>query len=649
MADKKPNSLLVSISRAPSASDSCPVSEVVIWVQSQDKATISPNLSQQGGEKRGKEFESNKNAFSLPPYTEAPIAITSPLKTNTSGTDKQETFVQETFVDVNTTDIQGDIPSPGSPIPLRNRDLSALLVGETRYKIVSDAKQLVIDFKCEKETNNNTTTITIGDIADDKEQFNRIPDSHLAVAARLYLLSHIRNLRAWVQSTNYPTEDDQSSEGDKPLIDWLVQCSTSLQHHYKYGLLRCILMSNALWLAYLVILLKWPTERSFLVNGLIPAMLDWEFLTLNIKWSDGPAYFAWLPIGLAWVAALRMNKDPHDKPPPDDGISAEEYIRTSDSFGVRTIAAGAPLLQAIAAGTPGLTIVWLLWPAFFPSQATPRSLDLILGLSLLLCSVLLLLAVGAPLKQSDRRKLQKYRDRQETLDEALLSLAHVNTMVALGCFQGSQKNIIHASSPESFLRTLDEALSIKSSVISFESVIRANLRYERQKISDIVERKARGQRAALSAASGMAAGFVTFSIGESVMQYLDMPTQNDADTHKFFQTVKLSPRLNTTLSEDSSTTPALNKTLPHKPSTPTESVALTHGAPCDIQTKLPLPTGWNNTFANTTQCSLLKEVTRYQEEAHQDMLEDYSLLLVITLISALIAAWAAVKREQPVE
>ncbi len=501
---------------------------------------------------------------------------------------------------------ESDVPPLGSPIRFEIMHIPDNWRGTSSFNTVARFKVTEIE---EGPCSFDGKTLSIPKVHFNDSRSDvpeHAPALVQAAAARLYLISHIRHLRRWICEATKPKPTDPKKDKKATCIDtlndWLAGISTKLNSSYETGLLASVVAGSFSWLGLGGLL----TQEVVSLRNLLLVAMQIILTSLGV--------FLWRKIQNAPTDAT---KNPN---------------------------ANWPILpMAVAGGTGGLTILWLLWPQISFGQPTPNSLDFVLLTYLLVSAALLLISIGAPQSKKNKDRLKEYQEKQEVLDKALLSMSHANALVAMGCIQ-SGDSTLHIAVPEHFSRSLDEALNIKATVVSFESVIRAHLTYERKQIADIRENKARGQRAAYSAASGMAAGFITYSIGESVMQYLDMPTANDTELQKFLLMVKTSPSLNP---DAKLGTPATDKLASSRDC----EMVQKNGNP--ILPKLPLPTGmekdWLHVPEGTPQCALLQQVVEYQTATHQDMLEDYGLLLVITFVSAMVAAWAAVKRQQPIE
>lgn len=286
---------------------------------------------------------------------------------------------------------------------------------------------------------------------------------------------------------------------------------------------------------------------------------------------------------------------------------------------------------ASSAALPGAILTWLLWPSWMYAHhgQTPVEFDTTIQILLALAGLAFLLLTGNFEASEHKRKLEAYNQAKEEFDRLLSDLAQTNANVASLHLVRDGKADESPLVPELILRKVDALLQTKEAVVSLESVIRARQRYVHDNVSEILDNQQQVRRSVLAAGSGMLAGYITFDAGSAVMQYIDLPVGYDGKSYDFWMATQMRNILS----------------APEK--NPNEAIV-----ECSLQPLPYPPNGGTNAFSTLSvkiprsKCSSLQEMASFRSKYHEDELMDTGLLLTITFIVSLLAAWIAARKPE---
>ncbi|GAB1392367.1 hypothetical protein MASR1M60_05300 [Rhodocyclaceae bacterium] len=436
-----------------------------------------------------------------------------------------------------------------------------------------------------------------------------LPATEAAVIARVFLLAKVTSYRRRVQ------------EILKEFHETIHQKQESKNTLHEQSLVTNI---ND-YLSELAIQFRQFVQPNKFVDSLIFATLMWPIIGLFIlrphpytnstSWSIDSTLTVSIACGaLAIVYLVELLRR-------DNG--AQSSLSWFKEFIFRLGVTGSAFL-------PGALLVWLLWPKIMYASRgqTSTVFDCVVITLIVLASLTFLLLAGNFESSAQKSKIRAYDQAKSKFDILLSDIAQTNTNVTALYFN---REIAKGSlAPESLLRKVDAILQIKEAVISLESVIRARQRYVHNTISDILENQQRVRRSVMAAGSGMLAGYFTFDVGSSVMKYLDLPAGYDEQSYEFWMLVKARPAI-TAIDADDTPGEKIDCTLhslPYPSATQSEQFSV-------ITVKVP-----------TTKCDTLQKIANFRQKYHEDQLMDTSLLLVITFIVSLIAAWVAGRKPE---
>jgi len=257
-------------------------------------------------------------------------------------------------------------------------------------------------------------------------------------------------------------------------------------------------------------------------------------------------------------------------------------------------------------GIAGVTCIVVALAALFwiwepTSKLGWNSIHTVTSLFLLL--VLLTLPLFFLLIASNFEKIGDKIDRrlheklQEEIDNIASELAQTNLSTA-------SRHVVEESSisaitpathyvPEPILRRLDEAMQIRESMNSLSKVLHERQRHVQESVKHLEEHRQRARRAVTAAAGGIFVGYFTYEMGESVLKYVHTAQGADGRSLEYWLF----------------TVPGVHAHL-------------------DLQK------------SGRTDVKTLAELkTDYEMDFHHHELFGQAVLLTVTLIAALLAAW----------
>jgi hypothetical protein len=148
-------------------------------------------------------------------------------------------------------------------------------------------------------------------------------------------------------------------------------------------------------------------------------------------------------------------------------------------------------------------------------------IQLIMLLLSLFWGGLFILIIASPLSYQERKGAMASSKLDETLSEVTTELTQMNLNVAALHVKvdGIPMNPIV---DERWLRSLDERLNVRESLVSVEKVILARQRDVGDVSKSILQDRRRAGRAVTSSISGVSVGFFTYQLGGAVKNYLLM-------------------------------------------------------------------------------------------------------------------------------
>ena len=247
---------------------------------------------------------------------------------------------------------------------------------------------------------------------------------------------------------------------------------------------------------------------------------------------------------------------------------------------------------------------------------------LVMAGTLMLAGLLLILLNPKTIADEDRLKAAKKLD--EALDQITSDLTQANLVVAaMHIYVDNKPAKMDTMADELFLRKLDDELRVKESLVSVEKVILARKRDVDELTREFQAEQLRVRKALTSSVSGVGVGFLTYELGGAVKNFVLLTNQQHAVNFGFW--------LEAVVQHDSA--PKGDGDNSSRSWQPADADVSSLAA---MRRLSPEAREAGNPETATVYSQLEKH---FQTHYHRAELMSESVLLTVTLLVSLMAAW----------